>query len=191
MQAEQIDFTFLLFVSGVVDAMPFTVTVNDTVIESGELARNGRHSITAHASLIQGPANVSFNIVEKRKGSVRLENIKLAWINDNSGVNSAWINSEDTPNTVWCYDDAESVAQFEKIANGSHTRVISLDYVTDESATSYLRNYGVSVDSEGNVTQMKDANNGAPHIFIGTGSFILPMTSPVSYWLMERLFVAI
>lgn len=187
MPTEQIDFTFILTTYGIVDYIPVSVLLNGTVIHSEQLTSNGRQLVTVRTTLQQGPTHIAISVTENKPGAARLENVKVAWIADNSGLNSAWINRAD--NEVWNYNDAETEAAFERIVNGPNTKVISLDYNTDDTVPSYLRNYAIVVNKNGQRVQSRSRKG--QHVFNEPGSFIIPMTSPISYWLMERLFVAI
>jgi hypothetical protein len=187
MQTEQIDFTFILTTYGVVDYIPVAVLVNGEVLHSEHLTSNGRQLVTVRATLNQGPAHIAISVTENKPGAARLENVKVAWIADNSGLNSAWINRAN--NEIWNYDDAETEAAFERMANGPNTKVITLDYNTDDTVPSYLRNYAIVVDQAGQ--RVLSRSRKGQHVFNEAGSFIIPMTSPISYWLMERLFKSI
>jgi hypothetical protein len=187
MLTEQIEFTFILTAYGIADYMPIDIAVNGNIIHSERIVANGRKLVTVSASLSQGPAAISLSVTEKRPGAVRIENVKLAWIADASNLNSTWISLND--NEIWNYNDPGAAAAFDRIVNGAHAKAITLDYATDESVPSYLRNYAFITDTEGNVTQVSTLKG--PYVFAGPGTFTLPMTSPTAYWLMERLFVAI
>lgn len=187
MLTEKIDFTFIITTYGIVDYIPIDILINDTVVHSEKLTNNGRRLITVSTTLTQGPAHISLAVTENKKGALRIENVKVAWIADNSGMNSAWIVRAD--NEVWNYNDPGAEAAFDRILNGPHTKVITLDYATDETVPSYLRNYAYIVDNDGSQIQLRTLKG--PYVFTESGKFVIPMTSPVSYWLMERLFVAL
>lgn len=187
MPSEQINFTFILTAYGITDYIPVDILVNNNVVHSENISVNGRKTISTTISLEQGPANVSIAVTENQHGSVRVENIKVAWVNDSTSVNSSWTMQND--NEIWCYNDPDTVNAFNRIVNGTGAKVIALDYVTDETVPSYIRNYAFAEDEAGNRIELKTLKG--QYVFNKKGRLTLPMTSPISYWLMERLFVAI
>lgn len=190
MQAEQIDFTFMLTAIGVVQPIKVNVTVNDIVVASGEISKSGGQQFVARTTLEPGTVKLAFNVPDEFKGLLRIDNVRVVWIADNSSLNSSWVSREEVDNEIWNYNDPAADAEFEKIVNGPATKFIAMDYMTDGTTPSFLRNYAY-VQTKDTIVKIKDMENKNPYTFTCPGSFVIPITSPVAYWLMERLFVAL
>lgn len=180
----------MLFVTGITEPVPVEVRVNDVAVKQGRITTNGGQQFVAETCLEQGPAKIAFVIPNAFKGHIRIDNVRVVWIEDNSSLAPAWVAKDNAPNEIWNYNDPESDRMYEQIANGPASKFIALDYLTDGTTPSYLKNYAY-VETNGKTIKLRDIENKGPYAFVGPGSFVIPMASPVAYWLMERLFVAL
>ncbi len=187
MQSEKITFEYFLFITNASEPPVVSVSLNDVVIAEQRIPRIGRFKLDVTTEIVPGPAKLALNIIETKGGSIRVENISLKW--EDEELNSSWINKDhEDENTHWSYKDRAAEAMYnEAAADGA--RSITLDYET-EMVPSFLRNYA-AVEVDGKVSSLRGAYMQGPYVFRSPGSFILDMTSPVPYWLLERLFVAI
>lgn len=187
MQSEKITFEYFLFINNASEPPEVSVTLNDAVIATSRIPRIGRFKLDVTTEIVPGPAKLSLNIVDAKGGAIRVENISLKW--EEEELNSGWINRDhEDENTHWSYKDRAADIMFAETASDG-ARSLTLDYETD-SVPSFLRNYA-TVEVDGKVSSLRGAYMQGPYVFKAPGSFILDMTSPVPYWLLERLFVAI
>jgi hypothetical protein len=109
----------------------------------------------------------------------------MQWLQENSNINPNWTSREAGPNEIWNYGVPATAwtAQTNALYHGT----IMLDYEQD-NRRSFLRSYA-TVSTGGQTFNLRD--KAGAYEFYAAGSFTLPLTSPVSYWLMKRLFVEI
>jgi hypothetical protein len=187
MQSEKITFEYFLFITNASEPPVVSVSLNDVVIAEQRIPRMGRFKLDVTTEIVPGPAKLALNIIDAKGGSIRVENISLKW--EDEELNSSWINKDhDDEHTHWSYKDPTAETMYNEAASNG-ARSITLDYET-ETVPSFLRNYA-TVIVDGKASSIRSAYMQGPHVFKGPGSFILDMTSPVPYWLLERLFVAI
>ena len=184
MQFENLTFTYSLFVT--TGSGTANIKLNNDTILSQQLVRFGRQTVSAPISIPLGSEfNIELELVDVT--SVRLENVMLTWSADVTYYDPYWMDRDDSPNIIWHYKDDAAGEIYKKSHSSPGVRTIPLDYETD-GKPSFLRNYA-TVKSNGEIRDIK--NDSGAHTFKGTGSFILPGRAPISYWLLERLFVAI
>jgi hypothetical protein len=187
MLSEQVNFTYILHASFVNEPIAVTASINEVPIATANITKNGKFEFLVNCDLEQGPANLSLHVAQTKNSTVTVSAVRLTWVNENSSTDAAWTGREPGPNEIWNYNDpdTEQVLSADN-ANPKHKTII-LDYETD-GRKSFLRNYGIvkTNNQEFNLRELL-----GPYTFKTAGKFSIPMTSPVSYWLMERLFVAI
>lgn len=185
MQSEQINFTYILGVSALTTPVAVTASVNGVQIVAGNITKNGSFELLVETNLVPGVVDLVLDVGDTNTAIVTVNTIKMQWVKENSNINPAWTNREAGPGEVWNYGMPDSA--WSAGINASHHGTIMLDYVT-EGRGSYLRNYAI-VSTIGEQFNLKDKIG--PFSFKESGQFCLKMSSPLSYWLMERLFVAI
>lgn len=185
MLSETIRFTYLLHASNLTAPVPVGATLNGAVVASAIIATNGKFEFPVEMELGQGDANVTLSLGELSGSIITVTSVKLTWIRDNSSLDPHWL-SKPGANEVWNYN----APNLEKVISESRGQLkfstILLEYETDERK-SFLRNNAV-VESGGKQFNLKNAKGF--YAFKAPGSFTLPMTSPVSYWLLEHMFVS-
>lgn len=182
---ETIRFTYLLHASNLTVPVPASVTLNGEVVGSAIIANNGKFEFPVEVKIGQGDANVTLSLGELSSSIITVTSIKLTWIQDNSSLDPHWL-SKPGPNEVWNYN----APNLEKAISESRSQLkfstILLEYETDERK-SFLRNNAL-VESGGKQFNLQNAKGF--YAFKAPGSFTLPMASPVSYWLLEHMFVS-
>jgi hypothetical protein len=182
---ETIRFTYLLYAANLKVPVSVTAMVNGIVVATAIITANGKFEFPVETELASGDANISLSIGELSGCTITVTNVKLTWVKDNSSLDPHWL-SKPGPNEVWHYNAPE----LEKVIGASRSQLkfstILLEYETDERR-SYLRNTAL-VETDGKKFNLQNAKGF--YTFKSSGSFTLPMTSPVSYWLLEHLFVA-
>ena len=186
MLSETIRFTYLLHAANLTTPVPVGATLNGTVIDTAVVAANGKFEFAVDMELRDGDANIALTIGELSGSIITVTSVKLTWVRDNSSLDPHWL-SKPGPNEVWNYN----APHLEKVISESRGQLkfstILLEYESDERK-SFLRNNAI-VETEGK--QFNLQNTRGFYAFKTPGSFTLPMTSPVSYWLLEHLFVAV
>ena len=186
MQSEKINFTYILFASGLTNPVVVSALVNDLQIASATIVKNGRFEFVVESQFESGPANLSLKVHDTSNALISVTAIKMQWLQENSNINPNWTNREAGPNEIWDYNMPESDL-WTAGKNASFHGTIMLEYETDRRK-SFLRSYAkVAIGDQ----QFDLRNKTGQYTFREAGTFTLPMTSPVSYWLMERLFVEI
>lgn len=187
MQSEKVTFEYFLFITNASDNPEVSVSLNDVVVATSRTPRAGRFKFDVTIDINAGPAKVALHINSLKGGAIRVENISLKW--EDEELNSGWINRDhEDENTHWSYKDRAADLMFAETASDG-ARTLTLDYETD-SVPSFLRSYA-TVEVNGKVSTLRGAYMQGPYIFKEPGRFILDMTSPLPYWLLERLFVAL
>lgn len=187
MQYEQINFTYILTASAVTVPISVIATVNETPVSSFKIVRNGRFEFVVETNLKSGLANLVLHVGNTDCATVTVNAIKMQWVKENSNINPAWTSREAGPGEIWNYNMPASAAAWSAETNVAHHGTIVLDYETD-NRKSFLRNYA-TVCTNNQQFDLKDKTG--PYTFKTAGTFALQMTSPLSYWLMQRLFVVI
>jgi hypothetical protein len=186
MLSESIRFTYLLHAANLNVPVPIGATLNGTVVDTAVIAVNGKFEFAVDMELSDGDANIALTIGELSGSTITVTSVKLTWVKDNSSLDPHWL-SKPGPNEVWHYNAPE----LEKVIGASRSRLkfstILLEYETDERK-SFLRNNAL-VESGGEQFSLQNAKGF--YAFKAPGSFTLPMTSPVSYWLLQHLFVSV
>jgi hypothetical protein len=187
MLSEQVDFTYILHAAFVSDPVTVTARINDVPVASATITKNGKFEFVVESDLSQGAAALALHIAQTGNSTVTVSAVRLTWVNENSSTDASWTGREPGPNEIWNYNDPSTeVVLAAEAANPKH-KTILLDYETD-GRKSFLRNYAI-VNVNNREFNLRDQTG--PYTFKTAGEFFIPMTSPVSYWLMERLFVAV
>lgn len=187
MLSEQVNFTYILHASFVSEPIAITASINEVQVATATITKNGKFEFLVECNLEQGAANLSLQVAQTGNSSVTVGAIRLTWVNENSSTDASWTGREPGPYEIWNYNDPDTeLILSADNANPKH-KTIMLDYETD-GRKSFLRNYAI-VKTNDQHFNLRDKSG--PYTFKTTGKFTIPMTSPVSYWLMERLFVAI
>jgi hypothetical protein len=184
---EQINFVYILHAALVSEPITVTAHINDVQVASATIAKNGKFEFVVESNLSQGAANLTLHIAQTGNSTVTVSAVRLTWVNENSSTDASWTGREPGPNEIWNYSDPDTeLVLTAEAANPKH-KTIMLDYETD-GRKSFLRNYAI-VHINNQEFDLRDKSG--PYTFKTVGKFSIPMTSPVSYWLMERLFVAV
>jgi hypothetical protein len=186
MRSEKISFTYILFATGVTSPVAISAWINGLQVACTEIQKGGRFEFVVECELEPGPAELSLKVHDTSKAAVSVTSIKMQWLQENSNINPNWTNREAGPNEIWNYNMPES-NPWTAERNASFHGTIMLEYETDRRK-SFLRSYAkVAVGDQ----HFDLRNKTGQYTFKEPGTFTLPMTSPVSYWLMKRLFVEI
>ena len=185
MQSEQINFTYILGVSALTTPVTVTASVNGAQVAVGNITKNGRFEFLVRTDLATGIADLILDVGDTNKAIITVNAIKMQWVKENSNINPVWTNREAGPGEIWNYGMPESVWSAE--INASYHGTVILDYEV-EGRKSYLRNYATVLTGN---KQFNLKDKPGPFSFKDSGQFCLKMSSPLSYWLMERLFVAV
>ena len=184
MQFETLTFTYSLFVT--TGSGTANIKLNNDTVISQQLEKSGRQTVSASISIPLGSEfDIELELVDVT--SVRLENVMLTWPADVIYYDPYWMDKDSSPNIIWHYNDNAAEEIYKNSQSKPGVRTIPLDYETDNKP-GFLRNYGKIKNNK--ETRGIKTDSGA-HTFKGTGSFILTCRAPISYWLLERLFVAL
>jgi hypothetical protein len=187
MPSEILKFTYILNVSNLTVPITIGATLNNSVVGSAVISNNGKFEFAAETELKAGTCELSLLVGETNRATVTVNSIKMQWLQENSNINPIWTGREPGPNEVWNYGAPASAPVWSAQINASYHGTIMLEYEQD-NRRSFLRSYA-TVSTGGKTFNLRD-QIGA-YAFCTPGSFTLSMTSPVSYWLMKRLFVEI
>ena len=187
MQSEQINFTYILNTAAVNEPIAITATVNGNTVATDTITKNGRFEFLVPTDLPFGNVNLDLHIGKTNNAIVTVALVKMQWLKENSNINPSWTGREPGPGEIWHYGAPPGTYSWSAEINAAHHGTIMLEYETD-GRKSFLRNYAeVSINDQ----RFNLRGESGPYTFRQAGKFTIPMTSPVSYWLMERLFVAI
>jgi hypothetical protein len=185
MQSEKINFTYILHAVQVTTPVTVSASVNGVHVASNKIEKSGKFELVVETFLEQGPAELSLKVHDIGKAAISVTSIKMQWLQENSNINPNWTGREGGPNEIWNY--GVPATAWTAQTNALHHGTIMLDYEQD-NRRSFLRSYAkVTVGDQ----HFDLRNKTGPYTFKEPGTFTLPMTSPVSYWLMKRLFVEI
>jgi hypothetical protein len=186
MQSETIKFVYILHASNVNVPVQVEATLNGTVIDTAIITSNGKFEFVVQMELKSRDAKITLSLGQLSGSSITVNSIKLTWTKDNSSLDPLWF-TKPAEHEIWNYNEPGIDKIIAEAKADPKANTILLDYTTD-GRRSFLTNYAV-VETNGD--QFNLQNKPWPYTFKAPGSFTLPMSSPVSYWLMERLFVVI
>lgn len=187
MQFEKINFTYILHAALVTKPITVTASVNGVQVAIADIIKNGRFEFVVETVLEPGPVELSLIVGDTNRAAITVNSIKMQWLQENSNFNPNWTDREAAPNEIWNYGAPASATVWSAQINASYHGTIMLDYEQD-GRRSFLRSYA-TVSTGDQTFNLRDKSG--PQWFNAPGTFTLPMTSPVSYWLMKRLFVEI
>ena len=181
MQSEKIEFTFKLGLINIYSPIPIKIMLNDQLINELNLGPNS-NSINFIADMIDGEKyTLAFKVEEiSRPSRIIINNLNVCWLDNNRTLNPAW--RAPSSNEIWDYADSTATKRHQHIVR--KVQNIDLDYFVAGNP-GYLKRFAYFENADGNVTAFNNLER--PFAITEPGSFKFDFTTPISYWLLQRL----